>query len=215
MQSSTLARAGQWHSEPGGTLKKSRGLLRQPGGFEGFSVVGDGSQFGHLVPRKCEKPSHRLVELHTAGAAPEVDRSKRQKPILRRIPELVDEGVPSLELIIDLGHPAQQTVVAVIRGIGQPRMEHEVVVENLGVNLPLSGVPAVELPADQLLATSDHSTASIPPPMTSAPRGERQPALRLGGGERLDRELRGLGGALAYTHALGLERFLLCLGGAG
>lgn len=139
-------------------------LLPQSGGFEGLSVVVDGSQFGHLVPRKCEKPSHRLVELHTSGAAPEVDRSKPKKALLRRVPELVDGDVPILELIIDLREIAPHAVVAVIRGIRHLRMDYDVVVENSGVNLPLSGVPAVELPADQLLAASDHSIASIPAP---------------------------------------------------
>jgi hypothetical protein len=43
-------------------------------------------------------------------------------------------------------------------------MDYDVVVDKLGVNLPLSGVPADNPPADQLLAASDHSSASIPPP---------------------------------------------------
>ena len=152
-------------------------LFPQSGGFEGVSVVVDGCQFGHLVPRKCEKPSHRLVELHAAGAAPEADRSKRQKPLFRRIPELVDGGVPTVELIIDLCHPAPHAVVAVIRGIRHLRMDYDVVVDKLGVNLPLSGVPAVELPADQLLAASDHSRASIPP-RWSLQSGDRQPSAK-------------------------------------
>jgi hypothetical protein len=126
-----------------------------------LGVVRDSCQ----VLLECDKPSHRLVELYAASAAPEVDLSERQKPILRRIPELVDVGVPFRELIIDLSHPAPEAVVAVICGIGQPGTEHEVVVENLGVDLPLSGVPAVEHPAHQLLATLlRHRPRSIAPP---------------------------------------------------
>jgi hypothetical protein len=134
-------------------------LTRQSGGLERLRVIGDGSHIGHPLTRKFEKPTHRLVELNAACAAPEVDHAKRQKPVLRRIPELLDREVPFPELVVDLCHPPQKAVGAVIRRIGHRGMDHDVGVHNPGVKLPLSGVPALELSADQLLALIDHSSA--------------------------------------------------------
>jgi hypothetical protein len=49
-----LARAGQWNSEPGTACKKSRGLLAQPGAFEGFGP-NKHALIRRSFPRRCQE----------------------------------------------------------------------------------------------------------------------------------------------------------------
>jgi hypothetical protein len=52
----------------------------QPGGFEGLGVVGNGRQLDQPFRCKCEKPAHRLVVLHAARPATDVDLAEAEKP---------------------------------------------------------------------------------------------------------------------------------------
>ena len=90
------------------------GLLRQPGGFEGFLGAGEEANPKQLSVFDLNDCPDFLVELDGACATPKMKLAKRDN-IVAFIPPVVHGEPPFLELLVDLIDPLLNTFESAIR----------------------------------------------------------------------------------------------------
>ena len=109
--------AAQTNSEPGTAAKKSRRLLRQPGGFEGFIGIEEASNPNHLAVFEIDQEGERRLGLGSACLATSTEAAFGDEA-LSQVADLKDIKVKLNESLVQVsGHLADALVSPVHRRI--------------------------------------------------------------------------------------------------
>src|SRR6476661_8285696 len=124
-------------------------------------------RLSELLAPELDQPADRLVELQAARAAVRADPTEREQAPVLELANLLQLEPPGVELLVDLGHPLPDSLMAAKGRVRDRRVQHGVLVADPEPGLPVPLVPGLEEVADHLLSGLAHA-GSITPRAASA-----------------------------------------------
>src|SRR4029079_1051288 len=112
-----------------------------------------------LAGANREQPGQRLGQIDAAPAPAGVNLSQAENSAFVHLPPLPRPKLPDLELIIDVGQPLAEPLVATVRGAasrGKRSVQLDLGIDRPEIDLSVPGVPSRERVFDQFQIVDGH-----------------------------------------------------------
>src|SRR5690242_2144151 len=131
------------HKRPWDYCFSSKALLRQPGGLQCFLVAVEESKPSEFALPDLDDYAGGLVELNGARTTAELDLPQGDN-VLAHISPVLDDDVPVLEMLVDLGGPKPDSLHPAVRLGTETAHNLDILMNLVGGQGPLAAIPAVE-----------------------------------------------------------------------